>query len=813
MESRQRLDTHEERGRSDQDRLAEQTDTGDSSGSTSSRAERARERANRDDASSTSGPTSSTSARGERARRHAEQSRENGGPGPMEHYIAGAEADRDVIDDLTRGGLLSETRNSNDGLVPGEAGWVNLSEQGLRSAAEDIDGVKDSFDENPDVTIAGSDVPERVLQGAAGAGVDLLNFPQHAVTLETGVEVATNAPGEIQEHGAGEVAETATAVGTAIGGAMAREATSNPVEFASGTAFGFVTGAALGRAAGKVGRLGKDRIRTAGGDYVDTRDLAQEDVVRYTETDGAEGEQFPGAKDPDTYESDPPQAVQEQADEFTPQEVAGFFDEQGVTEGSVMKKALDVEPDGPGKGRSDTGFTSAPDEVDGDFEYETPGSFFGPELSPNFLRVGGGESSFSARPGLPDFGNNPTGVLARTDVENPDADTLEGFNQEMLDRSGETTAVTKPSGDVNTDEIEAVVPPGAEFAPVRSGGGLTGAARRLGIGSDFYTEVGGRRVPLRTVAPKDKTPDTDGALPGDSGGSGESLSYYVESPEQPVDRPLPTFYTGTESAAAGGAAAGQQGPGTYDGPVDDMGGFGSSPYDSPVDESGGFGSGPIDETGGYGNGPYDRPGDTSSPPSSPPSSGPSPGFDEYGPTSPPPSSPPSSAPPSGGPSSPPTSSPPSSPPGSPPPWSPPGSYDGGSQPPSSPPGSGGPGGSGGGFGPSPFDPGTQRRRDFDDDDRRRDDEERRFPAFGAYDVDYQNPIASGAQVLFGGFGGGFGTAGGAVDETGGLQEANGGAPIDEASGFGSFGAPVDETGGLSSFGGAVDEDLENWTPF
>jgi hypothetical protein len=224
-------------------------------------------------------------------------------------------------------------------------------------------------------------------------------------------------------------------------------------------------------------------VRTAGGERVDADDLASDDVLRNVETDGAEGTRFPGADNPGLYETDPADAVRQQADANTPQTIEDVFGAAGVDDGTTLTKAPDVEPDGPGVGRADSGFTSAPAETADDFAYETPGSFFGPELSPNFLRVGDGESSFSARPGLPDFGNRPTAVMARTDVENADADDLEGFNQEMLDRAGDAPAVTKPASEVSTGEIEAVVPPGAEFQSV-GGGGLFGrVGSRLGIGS------------------------------------------------------------------------------------------------------------------------------------------------------------------------------------------------------------------------------------------------------------------------------------------------------------------------------------------
>ncbi|MFW5949688.1 MAG: hypothetical protein ACOCSD_08835, partial [Halolamina sp.] len=464
-----------------------------------------------------------------------------------EDFVAEADFDEDVADDLSRGGFLSEDPDDDSGLLPGQVFGADISEERIRGAADRVDSYKDTFDENEDITVFGSDAPERALEGAASAGVDLLNVPQHVLTAETAAEVGQNTPGAVGEYGAAPVAETSTAVGREVGSAIIDEAQEDPVGFVSGTAFGYATGAAAGRVAGQYGRAARDRVRTAGGDRVDAEDLADPDVVRHAETDGAEGTRFPGADNPELYQADPAEAVRRQADEYTPTEVDEYFDTQGVEEGSVMTKGLDVEPEGPGSGRADTGFTSAPDEVSGDFAYETPGSFFGPELSPNFLRTGG-EARFSFRPGLPDFGNRPTGVLARTDVENPDADDLAGFNLEMRERAGETTAYTKPASEVNTGEIEAIVPPGGEFAPVRGGGLFTDIARRAGIGSDFYTEVGGRRVPLRTVAPADRTPDADvdvgaggGLFGGGRGGgsAGESLDYYAEPPEPPVDRPLP----------------------------------------------------------------------------------------------------------------------------------------------------------------------------------------------------------------------------------------------------------------------------------
>jgi len=457
---------------------------------------------------------------------------------------ASADIDRDVTGDLTTGGLLSETADGRSGLLPGEIGGVDVSEQRLREASANIDDrLTGGFDDNPELTVAGSDAPDRFITGGADVAADVINPAGLALGAETATEVATSAPGAVADEGAGDVAATAFGVGAAAAGATIDSARENPARTAGGAVFGFAPGAVAGRGLGLAGRSVRDRVRTAGGTRVDATDVTSESVVRNIDTDGVEGERFPGADDPGLFRTDPAAAVREQADRNTPAAVDELFGDQGVGDGTTVKKALDTEPDGPERGRAGTGFTSAPDEVDGAFDYETPGSFVGPELSPNFLRVGGRDARLSPIPGLPDFGNRPTGVLARTDVENPDADTLDEFNVEMRERAGESTAVTKPAGEGNPGEIEAVIPPGAEFEPVQSGGLLSGAARRLGIGSEFYTEIGGRRVPLRPVAP-DRDADGDSGSGGGGlfgGGDDDSapLGSYVTEPEQPVDRPLP----------------------------------------------------------------------------------------------------------------------------------------------------------------------------------------------------------------------------------------------------------------------------------
>jgi len=473
--------------------------------------------------------------------------------------------DTDITDDLTRGGVFSETADSDDGLVSGSyegvtpegPADVDVSEESFRERSQAIDqSAEDTFGSNPELTVAGSDLPDRVITGGANAAVDVVNVPGLITSGETAVEVATNAPGEVREEGAGAVGATALGVGAAAAGATARSAAENPAGFAGGAAFNVVSGAGAGRQLGRVGRTARDRTRTAGGTEIDATDLASDDVVRFTETDGAEGTQFPGADNPEQFRTDPAAAVREQADATTPPQITDTFDEAGVDEGTTLTKALDVEPEGPAAGRADAGFQSAPGESLAEFDYETPGSFFGPELSPNFLRVGRQDAGFSLRPGLPDTGNNPTAVLARTDVENPDADTLEGFNRELIERRGETTARPKPADEVNPGEIEAVVPPGAQFEPVGGGGILGQAGSRAGVGSEFFTEIGGRRVPLRTVAPESSgrrdgpEVDTNTTGSGRTRGGAQSLDELSEGVDRPVDRPIAGFGSGGGGSSA-----------------------------------------------------------------------------------------------------------------------------------------------------------------------------------------------------------------------------------------------------------------------
>jgi hypothetical protein len=403
------------------------------------------------------------------------------------------------------------------------------------------------------------DVTEGVVSGA-GAVVDLPGVA--AGTLRLGQQFSQT-PGD-----PGAAAEIARG-GAAAGGDLAQATVDNPARTAGSIAAVIATGAAGGRALGSGTRFARDRVRTAGAKTFDIDDdvLVNQQTGKYyqprSDVDDPEA-RFPGAENPTLYETDPPAAVRSQADDYTPSSVEERFREEGVEGGTTLKKALDVEPDdGPGRG-----FATQ------EGSYESPGGFVGPELSPNFLGIQRQQRTFSFRPGVPDTGDQATGVLVQTRVGRSDADTLDEFNQELLDREGETTARTKPAGEVHTGEIEAVIPPEAEFADI--GGGLVRtAARRAGVGSDFAVriggrtipgtdrKVGGRKIPIRPVADPDLVESSRTRSFGDflrsergqlgtdaaSGPRTQTLGEIARPVRPAVDRPLPIIPSPTGTIA------------------------------------------------------------------------------------------------------------------------------------------------------------------------------------------------------------------------------------------------------------------------
>ncbi|WP_435128395.1 hypothetical protein [Halobaculum sp. D14] len=493
--------------------------------------------------------------------------------GGTDEYVGSAQVDTGFTDRSTQsGGWLTEEQEQKLGVAS-----QNFSEdaQMLADVATDYSptamtseafkGVTRDYGISTSATIAGQNVSlynqqgegirERAIEGAISGGLGLGNVFSYASTAETGAEVAANAPQAARRAGPAATAATVTAMGRMMTGQAAQSITQNPARTLGGVGSEFVFGIGAGKVAGSLGRVTNDRLRTIGGEYVEPEGITNQDTVDYYEGQSQEkGDKFPGAESPERYRNSPAGTVRSQAERFTPSSVENFFRRYGVNQGTTLKKAIEVEPEGPGISRSpgkSTGFKTQKGD------YESPGAFAGPEMSPNFLGIDPNQDytpDFSLRPGLPSTGGNPTGVLVRTDVRNPEADTMDEFRNEMLERSGETTARTKPAGsdELNTGEIEAVIPPEAKFE--RVGNGLRGMLERVGIGSRFYTEIGGRRVPLRPVAPEDRggpnAPDSPGDADAPQSGSGESLDYYIQEPSQPVDRSMPPI-------GAGGGAASQ----------------------------------------------------------------------------------------------------------------------------------------------------------------------------------------------------------------------------------------------------------------
>lgn len=408
--------------------------------------------------------------------------------------------------------------------------------------------------------VTGSETAADLAYGVGRFPGELAAAPSYgAYALDIGTEAIPNLPRTIREEGAADTVQTILGTGQRIGASTVRDVKQDPVRAIGTIGAEVATGAIAGRALGIAGRAARQRVRTAGATEVDLGDITQESVVRNIETGGVEGERFPGAENPTLYETEPAEAVRQQAVGRTPDVIEQRFRERGIDGGVTLKKALDVEPEGPSRTRRVGGLETQ------EGSYESPGSFAGPELSPNFLRVGDRRARFSLRPGLPSLGGRPTGALIRTDVEGSTSTTLDEFNQELLSRSGETTARTKPAGEVSPGEIEAVIPPEARFADI-GGSRRRNLLRRLGIGSDFYTEVSGQRVPLRPVAPEadvggrsqrtlqDFIADERAQVGADAPGTTRTFTLDELSRRadgEAVDRPLPTFTPGGPSEDMG----------------------------------------------------------------------------------------------------------------------------------------------------------------------------------------------------------------------------------------------------------------------
>jgi len=557
------------------------------------------------------------------------------------------ESSAEAVQTLTTGGLLSEATEQT----------VNQLAQRYSEASQFVGGqVGGAVDTvvRPVTGEEGETAAGAFTEGAVTATGEVGNVPAFVSLGESGVEAVQGTASLAQQGDVGQAFQAGGQFAGTAAKAAAERARENPVQTVGALAGGVATSAGAGFAAGKAIRFGRQRVRTFGSDTfeIESGDIVNPQTGRVYDPNAdtpsqafTQENRFPGAQDDALYTRDPAQAVRAQADEFTPGSVEQRFEGAGVTEGTTLKKAIEVEPEGPGVRRAGGFATQAG-------SYESPGGFAGPELSPNFLGDVNRGSQFSLRPGIPDTGDQATGVLVRTRVENPDASNLDEFNQELLDREGETTARTKPASEVNTGEAEAVIPPEAEFTDIGNRGTLTEFGRRAGIGSDFSVRFGGRRipftdrkiggkkVPLRPVADPDlvdsspsnlrRLIDDERASVGgrrrrDVDADTQTLGEIRRPIETPTDRPAPVAPVSGGSLSGIGRSQGIQGERTPSEGTDD-----SSPTDDErrPDESQPRQGSPTDFT--FPSIPFT--GGPSNPTGSPGDSGPDPSDGIGGPT-------------------------------------------------------------------------------------------------------------------------------------------------------------------------------------
>jgi len=579
-------------------------------------------------------------------RRLRRRNRNLGGPA-----LVGIDFDREGYQSLEL--EYGESGDVNEDVITGlTSGGGFLTDEERGDIQEDIEQRRETFGLGDEAASAAEAAGASETQVGFARGLGRLTGDAASVTAQatlgadTAVEAGRNLPGTVRSEGAGAVAGTTLEVAGRGVGNVIRGAQENPGEFAGSVVGGFAGGAAAGRVAGGATRFGRDRVRTAG---AETFDIEDGEIVnpgtgsyynpRSSNRDAED--RFPGAQDSDLYESDPPEAVRQQAEDFTPESVNQRFEEAGVEGGSTLKKAIEVDPD-PGPGR---GFRTQ----EGD--YENPGAFAGPELSPNFFEIGEGRRSFSFRPGLPDTGDSATGVFVQTRVGRPDADNLDDFSEELLDRSGETTARTKPvetrgvQDGLTSEEAEAIIPPEAEFADI-GGGPVRATARRAGVGSDFAVriggrtipgtdrKVGGRKIPIRPVADPDLVDSgrtrsfgdflrsERGQLGADdaSGPRTRTLGEIRRPARTPTDRPLPyapsvPTSSGTETSSGSDSSRGAGSP------SEPLPGFPSSGSGPASGGGSGSGSGVPSGPGSSPGSPGSSGGGSGGSPFSPPSSG------------------------------------------------------------------------------------------------------------------------------------------------------------------------------------------------
>jgi len=203
------------------------------------------------------------------------------GPGLFEP-IAEATRNERVVEQTTTGGLFAETEADaspgvfNDPVGTDTAQALGLAEtsdaaleesgerffpetvplpspEQIRVGGADEGTVFTGDTEDPGAPVSAEGPVERVSEGAAGAAVGLVNVPEQASRLESGVEAVGGLPGAVAAEGVGETGETAVAVGRDAAFEAGARAADNPVRTAGAVGIGVAGNAALS------GRLPRSR--------------------------------------------------------------------------------------------------------------------------------------------------------------------------------------------------------------------------------------------------------------------------------------------------------------------------------------------------------------------------------------------------------------------------------------------------------------------------------------------------------------------------------------------------------------------------
>lgn len=699
------------------------------------------------------------------------------------------------------GGFLTESQEADLASAAGEFS------ADVTATSEMAGGAVDYIDPGEGQGVAGDFT--RGVTNILGVG----NVFAGAGAAETGAEIGANAPDQFDETGGMGLAASGAAIGGMAAHGMYDQATSNPAKFAGESVGELLLGGGVGKIAEKAADAGRSaKVASKADETYSINDVS---------TDEAASGDLPNFEtDPGAPTSKAVKEIEQKADESTPEAVRESLDDKpalyhGTGDGGL---GADVEV---GEGGSELPGLWASPQVS-PLRLGDSGSSMGiptslSDLRPRLPNVRGSGDQIVAAPGdrveaMPDMADE-FGRVKNADGEwTPDPSTS-GYKY-LDEQATPGTAQVRPPGS-RTTELEAIYPPGSKFVETGDTFGVKYGGRTIEMNT--YKRVDQQEIEAQTGetgqeaidAYQDQTGKTVTDTPPSSSVDDRSGTPFVPTPmiggtppvatEQvaPPSQGDPEVYEYTTGPEDAGAPP--DGPSNYNDPYN-----GGSVFQEPgadhildVDISNVDSDGGLDDT--FTPGPT-SPGPTSPGPTSPtPTStfGGSYGtpFDEYGtPTGPggsgggPPSSPP------GGPAETPGSPPGSGgPPSFWPPWGPP-TTSGGSGDSRRPPGSPfGYGSSAGGF-YDPFSPGQGASSELSADEPRKKKDEREGPL--PYQVGFTNPIASGAQVLFGAQGA---LMGGAVsfDETGmAPAPSSDDAPKRSEDSDSSPMNLIDETGGL-----------------